>query len=592
MGSQVKQCQNCKIDFEITSEDFEFYDKIKVPAPTFCVDCREQRRIAFRNERSLYKRNCDLCGQSVVSRVSPDKPYKMYCAKCWWSDNWDPLSYGRDYDFSRPFFEQYKELLFSTPHISLLSSNTVNSDWVNQETDDKNCYLNVGGHYNEDSAYDTYSLYGKECFDNFWILHSELCYENRNCERCYKILYSQECFDCTETNLSSDCKGCSNILGCAGLRNKQYYIFNKPYSKEEYFEFLKDNPISSRRSLAELKEKAYKIWMSMPNKFAIIVKSVNSTGHFINESKNVKNCWNFEKGEESKNVYIGGWMKDTYDTTSHGAAELVYECASGGGVYDSKFLTFCMSANPLAGFHSKNIEYCFSAVSSSNCFGCANLRNKQYCILNKQYTKEEYEELLPKIKQHMEDMPYVDRKGRGYKYGEFFPIEFSPFGYNETAAMDYFPLTKGQVMEQGYPWSEYESQTKYEFSDYEIPDDINNVKDDILTKILKCEISGKPYKIIPIELSFYRKMGIPIPRRAPLQRHKDRISQLLPRKLYDRKCACGGNVSTSLANNVVYQNTIQHFHGEGPCPNEIKTPYAPKRPEIVYCEVCYNVEVA
>ena len=122
----------------------EFDKKIKVPPPTVCPECREQRRIAFRNERALYKRKCDLCGEMVVSRVSPDKPYSMYCKKCWWSDDWNPLSYGRDYDFSKPFLAQFRELLFSVPHVSILSTNVVNSACVNHETDPKICYLHVG----------------------------------------------------------------------------------------------------------------------------------------------------------------------------------------------------------------------------------------------------------------------------------------------------------------------------------------------------------------------------------------------------------------------------------------------------------------
>jgi hypothetical protein len=52
--------------------------------------------------------------------------------------------------------------------------------------------------------------------------------------------------------------------------------------------------------------------------------------------------------------------------------------------------------------------------------------------LNKQYTKEEYEKLLPKIIAHM--------KKTG-EWGEFFPISISPFNYEETPAMDYYPLT-------------------------------------------------------------------------------------------------------------------------------------------------------
>ncbi|MCD6221224.1 hypothetical protein J7K25_03600 [bacterium] len=162
-------------------------------------------------------------------------------------------------------------------------------------------------------------------------------------------------------------------------------------------------------------------------------------------------------------------------------------------------------------------------------------------------------------------MPYKDKKGRVYKYGEFFPIELSPFGYNETAAQDYFPLSKKQAQDFGYPWSDYESRIKYQFSNYKIPNDIKDVDEDILDKILKCEITGKAYKIIPMELDFYRKMGLPIPRRCPLQRHKDRLAFLPPRKLYKRKC--------------------------DKCGKEILTIYSPDRPEIVYCETCYLKEV-
>jgi len=587
MNSETKICQNCKVSFILDASDFSFYERIQVPAPTFCPDCREQRRIAFRNERALYKRKCDLCGESVVSRVSPDKPYPMYCNKCWHSDKWDPFVYGRDYDFSKSFFQQFKELLFATPHISLLSSNTVNSEWVNQETDDKDCYLNVGGHFNEDSAYNTYELYGKDCFDNFWVLHGELCYENINCERCYRVSFSENCFDSQDVVLSYDCRNCQNIFGCVGLRNKQYYIFNKPYPKEKYDDFLRENSTTSYKNLEVLKKKAYEVWLSVPHRYSQVLKSINVTGNYINESKNAHNLWNAEKMEDCKHFYVAAGMKDSYDGSSIGWSELSYEGGHTVGIYQSKFVAFSFGGKAESR-QSSDIEYCIMAGTSNYCFGCVSVRNKEHCILNKQYFKEAYEELVPRIKKHMEEMPYVDKKGRVYKYGEFFPIEISPFGYNETAAMDYYPLTKEQALEKGYPWSDYESDIKYEFSDYEIPDDIRDVKDDILEKILECEISGKAYKIIPMELQFYRRIGLPIPRRAPLQRHKDRMVRLLPRKLFERKCQCAGASS----DNKIYQNTGSHLHGKEHCPQKIQTPYASERSEIVYCEQCYNAEIA
>ncbi|MDD5146558.1 MAG: hypothetical protein PHN39_02360 [Candidatus Pacebacteria bacterium] len=583
-----KICQNCKSEFAIEPEDFDFYEKIEVPPPTWCPACREQRRLVFRNERALYKRKCDLCGESVVSRVSPDKPYPMYCQKCWWSDKWNPLSYGRNYDWSRPFLEQFRELLFFTPHVNILNSNTVNSDWVNQETDDKNCYLNVGGHFNEDSAYNTYEIRGKNCLDNFWVWQTEFGYENIIGERCYRTLFSRDCYDCLNVILSSDCRNCQNCFGCAGLRNKQYHIFNQPSSKEEYQEFLKNNPLTSNKNLAALQEKARKVWLSVPKRNAHIIKCNNVKGCFINESKNIGNGWYVDKCEDSKHLYVATSLKDCYDATSFGWAELCYEMAHSVGASNSKFSAFIMGGGTAEAIGSTNLEYCYATPHSSNCFGCCNMKGQEYCILNKKYSKESFDELRTKIKQQMIDMPYTDKKGRVYAYGEFFPVEFAPFGYNETTAQDYYPLEKAEAIERGYNWSDYESDVKYEFSDYQAPDDIHDVKDDILEKVLKCEVSSKAYRIIPMELQLYRQIGLPIPKRTPLQRHRDRMKELLPRKLFQRPCQCQGESSEK----GIYKNTAPHSHGNTPCPNLMETPYSPDRPEIVYCEACYLKEIA
>ena len=119
MQAETRKCQNCKADFTIEPNDFGFYEKIRVPPPTFCPDCRRQRRWAWRNNVSLYNRKCDLCGKSVISIYSPDSGLVIYCNKCWWSDKWDPKSYAMDYDFSRPFFTQFRELLQKVPQIKL-----------------------------------------------------------------------------------------------------------------------------------------------------------------------------------------------------------------------------------------------------------------------------------------------------------------------------------------------------------------------------------------------------------------------------------------------------------------------------------------
>jgi len=199
---------------------------------------------------------------------------------------------------------------------------------------------------------------------------------------------------------------------------------------------------------------------------------------------------------------------------------------------------------------------------------------KQYCILNKQYSKEEYEALVLKIKKHMDQMPYVDKRSRTYKYGEFFPAELSPFAYNETAAREFFVLTKEEAIRDGYRWKEKEGRTYTpSIQSSDIPDDIADVTDSILEEVIGCAHGGTcsddctiAYKITAAELKFYRQMDIPLPRLCHNCRHAERIKERRSMKIYDRNCA--------------------------KCGKEIETSYAPERPEIIYCESCYTREVA
>ncbi len=106
MNAETRECQNCKTQFTIEPDDFTFYEKIKVPPPSWCPECRYIRRLLDRNEWTMYKRKCDATGKVIISIYRPDAPFPVYDQEYWKSDAWDPLSYGREFDFSRPFFEQ------------------------------------------------------------------------------------------------------------------------------------------------------------------------------------------------------------------------------------------------------------------------------------------------------------------------------------------------------------------------------------------------------------------------------------------------------------------------------------------------------
>ncbi len=397
---QTKNCKNCEKKFEITEEDQVFYNKIFVPAPTFCPDCRLQRRLAFRNERILYKRDCDLCGKSMVTIYYKDAPFPVYCTKCWYGNKWDGVEYGHDYDFNKQFFEQWNDLMNKVPKINLMNVNSVNSDYCNMCKDNKNCYLSFGGDGNEEVLYSTYAMNCKNAIDVYIDIKSEFSYNVLDSNNCFKLNFSQNCEFCIESYFLLDCRNCQNCFGCIGLRNKSYNIFNKQYSKEEYFEKIKEFDLGSFSSLKKAKQDFEKQKLKYPHKFANINHSKDIIGNNVTYSNNCKNCFDVNKGAENcKFLFNCGWdgkyIKDSYDMSPSGwNVELYYEGTSIGFNINKVFCSNII-------WTGMDIIYSYYCESSSNLFGCVGLKNKQYCILNKQYSKKEYEELAPKIIEHM-----------------------------------------------------------------------------------------------------------------------------------------------------------------------------------------------
>jgi len=597
MQTETKICQNCKTSFVIEPEDFAFYEKMQVPPPTWCPECRMVRRMIWRNERTLYKRICDYTYEPIFSVYGTEVAFPVYKNEIWRSDIWDPLSYGTDYDFSRPFFEQFRELSNKVPRQSLDQKNAIDSPYTNFVANVKGSYLLFAAHDTE-NCYCTSSnnAFDKDCMDIMRTRYSEWCYEAINCIHCNHVVFSSFCEACIDSAFLYDCRNCTNCFGCVNLRNKSYCIFNKQYSRDAYLEKIKTFEIEKSSELTKLHAEFQKIIFVTPRKYARIIRSINVSGDDIADSKNCHFCF-FSQGAENCKyglTLIDG-ARDIYDVTGSGVnAELNYESVSALGQ------RILFSSRP---WYDHDLFYCDACLDSQYLFACIGLRNKSYCILNKQYTKEEYEALVPKIIDHMNAMPYTDAKGRIYKYGEFFPPELSPFCYNETIAQEYFPLTKEQATEKGYRWKDPEERNiAITIQSQDLPDHIKDAPDDIVNQIIGCahasthvlvscnEQCTEAFKIIPQELEFYRKMNLPLPRFCPNCRHYQRLKQRNPLKLWHRRCACLS--AEALAKADVYRNTATHRHGSIPCMEEFETSYAPERQEIVYCEACYNQEVA
>lgn len=547
------------------------------------------RRILWRNERFLYRRKCDFCKKDIISIYGSSAPFPVYCPECWWLDSWSPLDYGQDYDFSASFFTQFKKLQDKVPHIALNVVNNKNSSYVNNAWNSNNSYMCFDLGYGENMSYCKAVHYSKDSVDCSYCKKIELCYDNLDSQECTSSDTLENCKGCHDSYFLKDCKNCLSCILCTNLRSKSYYILNEPHTKEE-FERLKPEYIGgsfekrekTRKLFGELKSKA--IHRANEN-----IQTVNSSGNNLWQCKDCKNSFSVFRSENIAFCHdIDSDVKDSMDLSHAAEGELMYDSTSASGT-NIKFSWF--TAN------SFNVQYStHSAKASSNLFGCVGVASKQYCILNKQYAKEDYETLLSKIVEHMNSMPYTDRKGRVFKYGEFFPPELSPFGYNETTAQENFRKTREKILSSGFNWREPEEKTYLpKLQAEELPDDIAEISDEIVNEVISCAHHGKcndrcttAFKIVQQELQFYRRMKIPLPRFCFNCRYYERLAKRNPMKLWHRKCTCGGVQSE----NGVYKNTIAHSHGTEQCPNEFKTSYALKRPEIVYCESCYQQEVA
>lgn len=544
----MQNCSQCKSDFVIDKFALDFYEKIQVPQPTFCPDCRSQRRMIFRNERHLYNRPCDLCAKNFLSIFHQNVAFPVYCYSCWWSDKWDARDYGIEYNSNVSFFQQIQELFNKVPHLGIVSSHCENSDYVNHTNYSKNCYLIFGCHGDENCYYCWRVHDSLECLDCAQVDKSQYCYECVDCDECYQLTFSQDCSHCSNSGFLYDCKGCKDCYFSAGLRNKQYCIFNKQYSKEDYEKVLQSLNLGSQQGLKLAKQKFAEFIKSYPRRATYLQNSENVSGDHIINSQNTFSSFNVKNIQDGAYLESCEDLKDAMDCTFSGwPAELVYEGISAGCVnsYNTKF---CIGS-----WSCSNIEYCDSCHHSKELFGCISLRQKnEYCILNKQYSVEEYTALKAKI--------IADMK-QNKEYGEFFAASISPFAYNESIANEYFPLSKEEALTKGYMWRQ-EDKKDYLPATYKLPDHIQQIPETIATEILACEKCSKNYKIIGSELQFYRKFQLPVPSLCFGCRHQERMDKRNPRHLWQRNCS--------------------------KCQTQIETTYSPERPEKIYCEKCYQ----
>ena len=557
-----RTCITCQAEFKISDEDLAFYDQVaptftgekySIPPPTHCPQCRQQRRMIWRSERVFYKRTCDMTGKNIIACYPKDSPYTVYSQEAFWSDDWDPRDFGRDIDFTRPFFEQFNELLHDVPHIALLNMQTENSEFCHRIYDGRNNYMSIVALYAPEDLLHTYfTIACKSCTDTGFNQYCELCYEVVDTEKCYHCFYGLRLNNCRDCYFCEDCTGCKDCFGCKNLHQKQYCIFNEQKTKVEYQMFIDSCHFDSHSFVQENRQKSRMFFLKYPHRSNVLIDTTNVTGGNVYHSQESTELYDWYESERVSYSAMGEKSHDCMDIYGMGVGDFCLESVTNMYVHH---LLFCTSTA-----NASDLLYCYeSANNTRDCFGCACMKKGQYCILNKQYTKQEYEELAGKLIAHMQSTN---------EWGEFFPHKCSPIAYNEAVVQDYYPLTKKEAEQKGYRWQDAMNdieEMKKTVPANQLPDRLNDIPDDILNWAIECSNTKRLFKVVKQEVDFYRSMKIPIPHLHPDERHRLRIAQRNPRKLWDRTCS--------------------------KCLKKMQSTYSPDRPEIVYCEECYLKEV-
>lgn len=550
-------CLQCQSVFTITTDDLAMLDKLSpviadakqpLPPPTLCPHCRQRRRMSFRNERHLYRRKCDVTGQEIVSIFSPSNPHKVCEKNHWYGDAFDPLQYGRPYDFSRPFFEQFKELALAVPLPSLRVELSENCEFNNDMRECKDCYLCARTHGSQNLLYSYRGNKSQDCVDCTQITRCSHLYECVECVQCQDSRYLFFCNDCASSAFLLDCRNCLDCFMCCNLRNKRHCFLNEQLTKEAYEAKLREFDVGSRkmvdlaqRMYADIRKKAIRRALS-------ITQCEDSTGDNLLQCRNCHECFGAQSCEGCRYLWDVKLHKDAMDEYSGGRdSELMYETTSGSGSYD---VQFCLRASD-----AQRVRYSFYVTNAKDVFGCVGVRRASYCILNKEYSKQEYEELVPRIIAHM--------RSSG-EWGEFFPGSLSPFAYNETVAQEYFSLTEKDATALGYRW-EKPAPKAPRAQIYRVPDRIDDVADAVTAEILACDACKANYKIVPQELAFYRAHRIPLPRTCVDCRVLSRFAVKNPPRVRPGSCAC--------------------------CGRAIQTSFPEGCPERIECDECYLKEV-
>ena len=539
--SEQRVCEITKEPFEVTSEEIKAYQSFDLPLPTLGPNERFRRALSFLSGGYFFWRKCALTKERVFSAYSKALPFPVVANEAW--DRVDVEAYARDYDQSETFFRQLYDLWRSVPRPALNTHKVKRSLVVHESSEIDRSFVLMHSHDVLDSLYCLGVRQSERCCDCLNVYDCADCYECINCHSCTNVRWGESSQNCDECSFIFNCKDCTNCLFCYNLEGKSYHVFNKPVSEEEYRQRVQELNLTARVGVEASKEKFYDFikQANVPHIYAEPEEGV--FGNYLYDCESAIHC--FECSDSKNLISCNGLYNAENCLDGNGFGDNLKDSAQFVSVgHNAKNIINSVECRD----NVSNLEYCFNCENSSNLFGCVGLSGAEYCVLNKQYIKKQYESLVSLIKSKM------DEEG---KKGAYLPSNFSQYAYNHSAANLYMPLNHVQASMFQFIWdedSEHIRPSQLAGEDIEkgaarYSENLDRLEEvagtNIEDKVFLCEITGKPFQINKRERELYVRFRVAPPARSFEQRHRERLMRLSSKKLHAITSAKSGEALLS-----------------------------------------------
>ncbi|MBI4598775.1 hypothetical protein HY734_01095 [Candidatus Uhrbacteria bacterium] len=529
----------------MTDEEIGWYKKFNVPAPDISPNTRWKWQGYYDVGYQFWWNRHAETGKPVLSFHHPATGVRVLPDAEWFARDFAEISVG--YDRTRPFFDQMRELQLKVPLFATFNTVPPENSLALMSLGDRDsyftfacksarCFYMAGAFNTEDSSEVFLSI---DCTRSHHVVHSD---------RIYNCRYVRESFDCMDSAFLFDCRNCRNCFGATNKRNAQYLWFNEQLTKEEW-ERRRAEVDFGRRSVVEacterfermLREQA--VW---PENFN--GTNADSTGDYLDGCTRTSFGFSSEKGPVDN--YWSSWL--------YGAPQGTAFC---WGAFNCSEEFLCVSSPESSKLkmsyrsqRCEDSEYLYACVDLKNCFGCVGLKKRQFCILNKQYTEDEYWWIVDEIKCGMLE--------RG-EYGNYFPTSMASTYVPESGAVLYAGASDEDLRKLGGPVFDPEAEDamgkdRVDLSKArrieDVPDSIDDLTDDWIGVPIFDPEANRPFSILKPEAEYYRRERIAPPARHFISRMKALSFSAQKAQLEYRACAvCSAKLLTSA--NLCYPN--------------------------------------